>query len=189
MTRIIKPVILLLIAAGCYCVHSREGNDQFYMEMKEDFVNPFAKVRPKVYWWWLNGNLVTVRIKEELFTMKNACITGFDIFEIGIPKSDISTKAGSAFLRDESLKAIKTSLTETGRTFYSKEIANTWSNRLTGDAITGRKNTNTSTNIKSANISGLNKIQVPCTEITLIESGLLDPVRLYSMKPVKYLQK
>jgi hypothetical protein len=63
------------------------------------------------------------------------------------------------------------------------EIANTWSNRLAGDAIKGEKYTNT--NITYTNIDGLNKIQVSRAEVPLIDSGLLGPVRLVTLKPIK----
>jgi hypothetical protein len=63
------------------------------------------------------------------------------------------------------------------------EIANTWSNRLTGDAITGEKNTET--NIKTTNIKGLNKVYVPWSEVPLIESGLFGPVQLIFIRPVR----
>jgi hypothetical protein len=61
------------------------------------------------------------------------------------------------------------------------EIANIWSNRLVGDALTGEKFTNT--NITSTNVRGLNKLQIPWKEVPLIDSGLLGPVRLITVKP------
>jgi hypothetical protein len=60
------------------------------------------------------------------------------------------------------------------------EIANTWSNRLTGDAITGKKFTNT--NIRTTNIDGLHTKQVPWLHTPLIKSGLFGPVTLISLK-------
>jgi hypothetical protein len=63
------------------------------------------------------------------------------------------------------------------------EITNTWSNRLKGDAVNKEKYTNT--NITSTNINGLNKIATPWAEVPLIESGLLGPVRLMIIKPVR----
>jgi len=60
------------------------------------------------------------------------------------------------------------------------EVANTWSNRLKGDAVTGDKYTGT--NIRTTNIPGLNKIQVPWKDVPLIESGLFGPVKLITLK-------
>jgi hypothetical protein len=65
------------------------------------------------------------------------------------------------------------------------EIANTWSNRLVGDAIRGEKYT--STNITTTNINGLNKIQVPWAEVPLLKSGLFGPVKVYFIKNVDHL--
>lgn len=63
------------------------------------------------------------------------------------------------------------------------EVANTWSNRLTGDAITGEKYA--TTNINGTNIAGLNKVHVPWAQVPLIESGLLGPVTLKTVNPVE----
>jgi hypothetical protein len=62
------------------------------------------------------------------------------------------------------------------------EIANTWSNRLVGDAVRGEKYT--STNITTTNIKGLNKIQVPWARVPLIESGLFGPVKIFTLRVV-----
>ena len=64
------------------------------------------------------------------------------------------------------------------------EIANTWSNRLVGDAIRGEKFT--STNITTTNINGLNKIQVPWAEVPLLKSGLIGPVKVYFISSVNF---
>jgi hypothetical protein len=56
------------------------------------------------------------------------------------------------------------------------EVANTWSNRLTGDAITGQSYT--STNIISTDVNNGYSIRSPWAEVPLIESGLFGPVTL-----------
>ena len=53
-------------------------------------------------------------------------------------------------------------------------VANTWSNRLTGDAITGEKFTN-------SNIS-IGYKGAPWKQVPLIESGLLGPVTIQTIK-------
>ncbi|GHB74885.1 glycosylhydrolase-like jelly roll fold domain-containing protein [Persicitalea jodogahamensis] len=58
------------------------------------------------------------------------------------------------------------------------EVANTWSNRLTGDALTGEKFTNT-------NIVKANKNLTPWGEVPLKNSGLLGPVTISTVKPTK----
>jgi hypothetical protein len=65
------------------------------------------------------------------------------------------------------------------------EIANTWSNRIVGDAVRGEKFT--STNITITNIKGLNKIYVPWAQVPLIESGLFGPVKIFTLRPVDIL--
>jgi len=62
------------------------------------------------------------------------------------------------------------------------EIANTWSNRLTGDALTGEKYTRT--NITSTDVEKGYFIRVPWAEVPLIESGLFGPVTITTIQPV-----
>jgi hypothetical protein len=69
-----------------------------------------------------------------------------------------------------------TNYIKNGENLITIEIANTWSNRLTGDAITGEKYT--STNIKVMN-------RMPWSEIPLIESGLLGPVKIHTVTLVR----
>ncbi|WP_162417831.1 glycosyl hydrolase [Cyclobacterium roseum] len=66
------------------------------------------------------------------------------------------------------------------------EVANTWSNRITGDAITGE--TYTQTHIEETNIKGISHIRVPWEEAPLIPSGLFGPVALRTVVPVKLPQ-
>ncbi|GAB3908563.1 hypothetical protein GCM10028803_44420 [Larkinella knui] len=89
-----------------------------YASIREGFKNPPTQARPKVYWWWLNGNVDTVRLKEELNAMKTAGIGGVDIFEIGVPpynNPNDMVKAGPAFMGTESLKAIEIAIREATR--------------------------------------------------------------------------
>ena len=78
-----------------------------YEKIKQGFLEPSGDARPKVYWWCLNGNIDTLRAKQELLAMKEAGIGGFDLFEIGVPEQDVMIPGGPAFLSDESLQAIK----------------------------------------------------------------------------------
>ena len=64
------------------------------------------------------------------------------------------------------------------------EVANTWSNRLVGDAITGSRFT--STNIKVTDIDGALDVRLPWAKVPLIRSGLFGPVTILSVKPVSY---
>jgi hypothetical protein len=62
------------------------------------------------------------------------------------------------------------------------EVANTWSNRITGDAITGEDYTQT--HITETNIKGINHIRTPWKDAPLIPSGLFGPVTLTTVVPV-----
>nr|MBI1229090.1 hypothetical protein [Cytophagales bacterium] len=62
------------------------------------------------------------------------------------------------------------------------EVANTWSNRIHGDAVTGERYTQT--HITETNIKGISHIRVPWKEVPLIPSGLFGPVRLRTVVPV-----
>jgi len=91
------------------------AQDDTYNHLRDGFENPPEKARPKTYWWCLNGNIDTVRAKEELLAMKNAGLSGFDIFEIGVPNSDTMIPAGPAFMSNESLRSLKSVITEAGK--------------------------------------------------------------------------
>jgi len=84
--------------------------------LKDEFLNPPMKSWPKTYWWWINGNIDTVRIKEEISSMKNAGLSGFDIFEIGVPKwasEGAMIPAGEiTFMADDFLSAVRVALEE-----------------------------------------------------------------------------
>ena len=70
-----------------------------------------------------------------------------------------------------------TNLIKNGQNTLKIEVANVWSNRMTGDAITGEKFT-------SSNIKGNGDRSVPWAKAPLIESGLLGPVTIQTVKLV-----
>ena len=112
MVRIFSMLIILLILAGCTGKIVQEAEQSAYEKFREGFMNPPPGAYPKVYWWWLNGYTDTARLLTEMREMKKAGISGFDIFEIGVPKEDIMVGEGPAFLSDESLASIKTVIEE-----------------------------------------------------------------------------
>src|ERR671912_292462 len=85
-----------------------------YEKLKAGFQKPSGTALPKVYWWWINGNMDTVRMKEELSNLSKAGIGGVDIFEIGF-RPDGVMPAGPAFMGPESLKAISAAIREAGK--------------------------------------------------------------------------
>jgi hypothetical protein len=71
-----------------------------------------------------------------------------------------------------------TDVVSSGTNTLKIEVANTWSNRLTGDGITGEKYTKT-------NITKANKNLVPWENLPLRESGLLGPVTIQVIKIIR----
>lgn len=85
------------------------GQNQTYEQLRQGFKNPPQQAMPKTYWWWLNGNVDTLRLKDELRAMKQAGIAGVDIFDIGVPPYNNPNgmiKAGPPFMGPASLDAI-----------------------------------------------------------------------------------
>jgi hypothetical protein len=68
-----------------------------------------------------------------------------------------------------------TAIVKEGTNNLRVEVVNTWSNRLTGDAVLGEKFTKT-------NIAKANKNLIPWEELPLKKSGLLGPVRIVQVK-------
>ena len=89
--------------------------DDGLAELRQGFQNPPVKARAKVYWWWLNGYVDSVRLKTELRAIKDAGLGGVDIFEIGLRRASDEKgiiPAGPPFMGDESLHLIKLALDE-----------------------------------------------------------------------------
>jgi hypothetical protein len=112
MNKVLCIIVLLIIVPLEEFLCAQENT---YDKLSAGFRNPPDNVRPRAYWWCLNGNIDTLRAKEELRAMKNAGISGFDIFEIGVPRSDTMIQGGPAFMSDESLKVLKAVISEAGR--------------------------------------------------------------------------
>lgn len=112
-----KKLLLLFIASFIFCSPDIVigQNSDTYQALKNAFLNPPAEARPKVYWWCLNGNIDTIRARQEFKAMKEAGISGFDLFEIGNLPEDTMISAGPAFLSDKSLKTIKFVVDEAGK--------------------------------------------------------------------------
>jgi hypothetical protein len=107
----------ILLSLSCFLWLSNflsAQNFSQYERLKNGFAKPFGSALPKVYWWWLNGNMDTVRMKEELAALKKAGIGGVDIFEIGFRPEGVMP-AGPAFMGDSSLRAIGAAIREANR--------------------------------------------------------------------------
>ncbi|MEQ9437422.1 MAG: glycosyl hydrolase [Cyclobacteriaceae bacterium] len=127
--------LILLIGFGFGLGACHEETEEVvstrYDELKEGFLNPPNEARPKVYWWWLNGYVDTVRVKEELQAMKAAGIGGADIFEIGTTaysNPDAMVPAGPAFMSEASLETIQLAIEEASKLDLSVglNLASSW---------------------------------------------------------------
>ncbi|NMB35875.1 MAG: hypothetical protein GX989_06275 [Firmicutes bacterium] len=79
-----------------------------------------------------------------------------------------------------------TGILKQGENNIRVEVGNTWSNRLTGDALTGEKFTNTnmkSTIIPAPTMETGDQTRYPWAKVPLIESGLLEPVTIQITTP------
>jgi hypothetical protein len=129
LTSILLAEILLISFNFMQCkVDDTHPANSHYEKLKAGFLDPSGTAKPKVYWWCLNGNIDTVRARQELRAMKEAGIGGFDIFEIGVPKQDVMIPGGPAFLSDESLQVIKFVVDEAGKLDLSVglNLASSW---------------------------------------------------------------
>ena len=114
-----------------------------------------------------------------------------NFLDIGEREAPFGAKVGEVWLNDVNLgiawcepnRFDITDILKAGNNRLKIEVANTWSNRLSGDALTGEKYTKT--NIRTTNIPGLNNVHVPWDSVPLIKSGLAGPVKLVFIKPLK----
>lgn len=116
MRKVFFPVVTILLTA--FCLSCSDQSSDRIGDLRDGFENPPQIARPKVYWWWLNGYVDSVRVKEELRAMKDAGISGVDIFEIGVPPDrdpEGLIPAGPPFMSEESLKMIQLAITEAGK--------------------------------------------------------------------------
>jgi hypothetical protein len=170
-----KTLCSLLIAFAALVTLSFEQaiaqNALSYQQLKDGFESPPPGARPKVYFWWLNGNVDTVRVKEEIAAMDRAGISGFDMFEIGVPQSDDMVDAGPAFLSDESLKSIRVALLEASK--YNMDVglnlASSWN---AGGAWTTPENSAKSIYFSSLEVKGKSggSIKLPFPEIPAVDA-------------------
>jgi len=99
-------IILVVLMTTTFTMHSVAKSNESYEMLRKAFNNPTNSARPKVYWWCLNGNIDTLRARQEFVEIKKRGLAGFDFFEIGtIPST--ATKAGPAYFSEESVQYIK----------------------------------------------------------------------------------
>ncbi|WP_273275539.1 glycosyl hydrolase [Maribacter polysiphoniae] len=116
------PLLILgvftLCMFSCNPKSSKPIGDITYNLLKNGFEQPNDSARAKVYWWWLNGHVDTLRMRTELKAIKEAGLAGVDIFDIGvraIGNPDKMIPAGPSFMGEESLKTLKFVLNEAAK--------------------------------------------------------------------------
>jgi hypothetical protein len=165
---------LILLSSLAFSTTDAQGQNATYDLLRSGFKNPPATARPKVYWWCLNGNIDTVRAKEEFLAMKNAGLSGFDLFEIGVPKGD-TIPGGPAFLSDKSLEIIRWVVAEAGKQNLTVglNLASSWN---AGGSWIKPRHGGKSLYFSSVPLSGnssLQNIKLPFPEISFPKSSII----------------
>lgn len=86
MKNILFTLFILLLSG---CSRSEEKKTDFQpgfspsADLEADFISPPDYAKPRVYWWWLEGNISKEGIRFDLAEMKKAGIQGAIIFDAG----------------------------------------------------------------------------------------------------------
>ncbi|ASO06484.1 glycosyl hydrolase [Arenibacter algicola] len=144
------------------------GQKPLSKDLKQNFANPPMEAWPKTYYWWLNGNIDTVRVREEIKEMKAAGLSGFDIFETGVPKVDTMVAAGPAFLSEASLASIKVALDQAGKLGMNVglNMASSWN---AGGSWISPRNSAKSLYFSKVKFSGQSNLELPFPELPKID--------------------
>jgi hypothetical protein len=193
---------ILFLKEGNYILKGKNGSKQienkqkvqtitgeWNVSFKKEWGAPESTVFPKLTSWTNNDNAGIkyysgIGSYHRTFKFESDSSLSKDE-KIFLDLGDLA-KVGEVWLNGKSLgitwlKPYRLDITDIikkGENALTVEVANVWSNRLTGDAITGEKFT--STNIKSNLERSSSWAKVP-----LVESGLLGPVTIQTVKLVK----
>ena len=171
----IISIVFLFIGLNVFFNACNKQTSPTYETLKADFKNPPPDAHPKAYWWCLNGNVDTVRAKQEFRAMKDAGIAGFDFFEIGVPKQDTMIPGGPAFMSDESVQNIKFVVDEAEKLGLTVglNLASSWN---AGGSWIKPKNGGKSLYVSKSRLTGnssLQKIKVPFPAISFPKEALI----------------
>ncbi|MBN1972217.1 MAG: hypothetical protein JW787_01160 [Sedimentisphaerales bacterium] len=99
-------IITSLIQIGC-----SEIRESSIVDLEKEFQSPPDSAKPHTWWHWMNGNVNERGITMDLEAMKNAGISGFQLFQVGanIPKGPV------AFGSDENIRLVKFAAKEAER--------------------------------------------------------------------------
>jgi hypothetical protein len=82
-------VLFVLLISGFIPARSQTGSAGI---SSEQFLNPPASARPRVWWHWMNGNITEHGIHEDLMWMHRAGIGGFQNFDASLGTPQIVEK-------------------------------------------------------------------------------------------------
>jgi hypothetical protein len=200
---------VLILEDGKYSLKGSKGTIEINYNTKTQFLNgawelsfpsgwgaPEKVILPELISWTESGDpgikYFSGNVTYEKTFQYDPYLNFDKDYRIFIDLGTVS-KVGEAWLNDVNLgiawcepnRFDVTDILKAGNNTLKIEVANTWSNRLTGDAVTVVKYTKT--NITTPNIKGLNNVQVPWAKVPLIKSGLIGPVKLVLLKPVRHI--
>lgn len=105
-----RDIILILvwiILSGCELSEFKtielEPTFTNSVDLESDFISPPDYSKPRVYWWWLEGNISKDGILRDLTEMKKVGIKGAIIFDAGSSSYNgiKKTKAGEVFMSEK----------------------------------------------------------------------------------------
>ncbi len=103
----LQYIILAFILLKCAPINKNHTQIEPYFvhstDLSSDFKSPPDYAKPRVYWWWLEGNISKEGILFDLVEMKNVGIKGAIIFDAGSSSynSVQKTAPGPVFMSDE----------------------------------------------------------------------------------------
>jgi hypothetical protein len=106
---IISAIFFILICCD-------EQHEKTRRPLETGFINPPVDARPRGYWCWVNGNVDTSRLTEELREARDKGMGGYDIWDINpVVDENKVVPDGPPFMGEESLNAIVYAIKEAGR--------------------------------------------------------------------------
>jgi hypothetical protein len=107
------PVLGIVLLSGCQISSEKPATIDFQVDftpsenLEADFLSPPDYAKPRVFWWWLEGNISKEGILSDLSEMKKAGIKGALLFDAGCGAGNSygtvtkRTKQGHAFMSPE----------------------------------------------------------------------------------------
>ena len=83
MKRFFTLAIAGFLLLSCL-VQCQSDADRQFARLKQEFTDPPASAKPRVWWHWMNGNVTTDGIRKDLLWMHQSGIGGFQNFDAGL---------------------------------------------------------------------------------------------------------